>query len=201
MSSQSSRIAMLTVLAVFALAFTQTTAPAQERGPSILKIGTVITMQGFEKLGDNWVPFDQYMKCSGRLILPETQANMYYFLEYWGRDSGTMIMRLTSAGEMLSYSQGREYRMFMYGPVGTSWEATVEGHAMRGEIVGDGITLTLPTGEVYSNLVKMNLYCMDCAAEPVLLESHWLSREIGFEVLIYQENPPFWEWLVGITRK
>lgn len=204
MSSQLPRIKMLMGLAILALAFTQRTATAQERGASVFQIGTVVTMHGVELVGDQWIPFKQYMKCAGRVILPETQANMYYFFEYWGRDSGTMVMRMTPQGDMLAYSRGNETKMFVNAPVGTSWEMTDPegGQTIRGEIVADGITLELPTGAVYNDVVRMNLYCMSCAAEPVLLESHWLSREVGFEVLIKQEqDPPFWEWLVSVTRK
>ena len=43
-------------------------------------------MQGFEKLGDNWVPFDQYMKCSGRLI-----AKSFHIEILMPRQSRTMI--------------------------------------------------------------------------------------------------------------
>ncbi len=205
MSSQLLRIKMLLGLAILALAFAQGVATAQQRGPSLLQIGTVITMEGYQEIGGQWIPFEQYMKCSGRLILPETQANMYYFLEYWGRDGGTMVMRMAANGDMLYYSRGHEVKMFVNGPVGTFWEMTdpeFGGQTIRAKIVAKGITLELPTGAVYTDVVRMNLYCMTCGPEPVLLESHWLSPEVGFEVLIKQEqDPPFWEWLVSVTRK
>ena len=44
---------------------------------------------------------------------------------------------------------------------------------------------------------------MESPTDPVLQETHWLSPEVGFDVLIVQWPPdtPFIEWLDDITRK
>jgi hypothetical protein len=78
------------------------------------------------------------------------------------------------------------------------------GESLRLVIVGVGITRTLPTGAVYENLTQMNMYCISCGPEPMLMESRWYSREFPFGVLFRADNSPCWprwHWLVSVTRK
>jgi hypothetical protein len=194
-------IKILMGLTFFALVFNQGTAIAEDGVKSFWKVGTVLTYQGFELIDNVWMPYDQYVKCSGTVILPETQPNMYYLLEMYGRDSETMIMRPTPSGGRYYYYLGNEYEMLV-GPVGTTWEATVQGQIVKGEIVESGVTLELPTGDVYSDLTVMNMFCLSCGEDPILMETHWLSPELGFSVKIIQWPPdsPFIEWLVSTTR-
>lgn len=201
MSNKSSWIKTLMALAIFALIFTQGTATARDGVEYFWKVGTLLSYRGWELIDNVWIPYYQYVKCSGTVILPETKPNVYYLLEMFGRDSETMIMRPTPSGGRFYYYLGNEYEM-PAGPVGTTWEATVQGQSTRGEYVEDGVELTLPNGDVYSNLVVMNMYCLSCGEDPVLMETHWLSRELGFSVMIIQWPPdnPFIEWLVSITR-
>ena len=93
--------------------------------------------------------------------------------------------------------------MFLNGPVGTTWELEYEGYPIMGRIVADGISKRLPNGDVYNNLVKWELYGMESPENPVLMETHWLSPEVGFDVMIRQWPPDtaFVEWLVSIIRK
>ena len=128
---------------------------------------------------------------------------MFNLLEMSGRDDETMIMRITSKGDVLLYNRGKEGYFFINGPVGTSWEMEYEGHPLMGKIVKDGITLPFIDGPVYRNVVKWELYSMESPTDPVLQETHWLSPEVGFDVLIVQWPPdtPFIEWLDDITRK
>ncbi len=71
MRNQLPCIKMLMGLAIVALAFTLGTATAQERDQSMLKVGTVVTMEGIQLLDNKWVPYEQYMKCSGKVIVQE----------------------------------------------------------------------------------------------------------------------------------
>lgn len=203
MSNKLPWIKILMGLAIVALVFTQGTAIAEDGIKSFWKVGTLLTYKGWQGIDGDWSPYDQYVKCSGRVILPETQPNMYYLIEMFGRDDETMILRITSKGDGLLYNRGKEFSMFLNGPVGTSWEFEYEGHPGMGKIVEDGITLPFPNGPVYSNVVKWELYSMENPTDPVLQETHWMSPEVGFDVIIVQWSPdnPFIEWLVDITRK
>jgi hypothetical protein len=192
-----------------ASAFALPPAAAQENGSLMLKLGTTFTYEGVKvREGSCWEyePYQQYGRVAGRVILPDTQANMYNFIEYWGRDRGTQVLRYSPNGEAFGYFGGKEYVYAAIGSVGTSFEMTdpESGEALRLVIAQVGISVTLPTGVVYDNLTRMNMYCLSCGPEPALMESRWYSRENPFGVLFKAENPPCgarWHWLVSITTR
>jgi hypothetical protein len=184
-------------------------ATAQEEGSSALKTGTTFAYRGVmvpEGKCTEYVTYEQYAKVSGSVILPETAANVYNFIEYWGRDSGTQILRISPSGKASAYFNRIEYHYPLFDKVGASFEMTdpESGESLRLVIVGVGITRTLPTGAVYENLTQMNMYCISCGPEPMLMESRWYSREFPFGVLFRADNSPCWprwHWLVSVTRK
>jgi hypothetical protein len=205
-------VRFMTMAAAVAAAsiFAQVPATAQEDGSLVLKTGTTFSYEGVmvpEGGCREHVPYQQFAKVSGRVILPETKANGYSFIEYWGRDSGVQVLRISPNGNAFTYSKGKEYAFSMFAPVGTSFEMTEpeSGESLRLVIVGVGITVTLPTGVVYENMTQMNTYCINCGPDPVRMESRWYSREHPYGVLFRADNPApcwaRWHWLVSITTK
>jgi hypothetical protein len=97
--------------------------------------------------------------------------------------------------------------LFITGPVGTYAEVWREGHWIRLEITQVGVSPSwLPEGEAWDNLARMDLLCMDCGSEPVLMESYWVNNDLGFIVglLVWNTDPFCWQrsmWLVEITRQ
>ena len=210
MFGPSVRIMMVAAAVASASVFAQVPANAQEDGSLVLKAGTTFTYEGImvpEGGCQEHVPYQQFAKVSGRVILPGTKANVYSFIEYWGRDSGIQVLRFSPNGHAFMYYMGKEYAYSLFGPVGTSFEMTdpESGESLRLVIVGDDITVTLPTGVVYDNLTQMNMYCISCGPEPVRMESRWYSREHPYGVLFRADNPApcwaRWHWLVSITTK
>ena len=210
MFGPSVRIMMAAAAVATASVFAQVPANAQEDGSLVLKTGTTFSYEGLmvpEGGCTEHVPYQQFMKVSGRVILPETKANVYSYIEYWGRDSGTQVLRFSPSGRAFMYLMGKEYAYSVFGPVGTSFEMTEpeSGESLRLVIVGNDITAELPTGVVYDNLTRMDMYCTSCGPDPVRMESRWYSREYPMGVLFRADNPApcwaRWHWLVGITTK
>ena len=211
MSSRSSRLTTPIGTALIACAFAQGPVAAQTQGPPPLQTGTTLSFEGWESQSapcilDHY--YEQFMKFAGRVILPDTNAKVYDFIEYSGRDSGTQVIRFSPRGTFV-YSIGIEQEFFTRGPVGTYWEVTdpESRQVLRFQIVKDGITVTLPTGAVYENVTRMNVYCTTCGPEWVLQESHWLGSDLpGFPVLFMDwdagnECVNRWLWLVSVTPK
>ncbi|MBP1776118.1 MAG: hypothetical protein H6Q86_2128 [candidate division NC10 bacterium] len=211
MSKHSIRIAALigTVLVVCAFA----PEPATAQGMSTLApaIGTMWKYEGMmaTQEGQCWpkVPYEQYEKIAGHVILPETEAKVFYFIEYWGRDEGTMPLRLSPNGDAILYYHGVEQIAGIRGPVGTYFDFTdpESGETLRYQIVQDGITLTVPAG-TYSNVARMDVSCTSCGQNPVLVEIHWLSPEVAVPIQFAEWNAPNqcvprWHELVSVTRK
>jgi len=98
-------------------------AEAQKSGSTAMSIGTTAKYEGVMPLPSDCqseVSYEQFMKVAGQVILPETRANVYKFVEYWGRDSGTQVQRIAANGNVFLYlSRGVEQRVFVNGPVGT----------------------------------------------------------------------------------
>ena len=206
----SVRIRTIAAAVAVASVLAQVPANAQDDGSMVLKTGTTFTFRGamVPEGGCNeaYVPYDQFAKVSGRVILPETKANVYSFIEYWGRDDEIQVLRFSPNGNAFMYSKGKEYAFSMFGPVGTSFEMTEpgSGNSLRLVIVGNDLTVTLPTGVVYDNLTRMDMYCTSCGPEPVLMESRWYNRENPLGVWFRADNSPCrprWLWLVSITTK
>ena len=210
MCGRTVRIVVVAAAVASVSAFAQAPANAQEDPSLVIKIGTTYAYQGVmvpEGGCQEHVPYEQFAKVSGRVILPETAANVYNFVEYWGRDSGTQVLRIAPNGRGFFYSGGREYAYSLLGPVGTYFDMTdpESGSSLRLVIVGTDITVTLPTGVVYENLTQTNMYCTSCGPDPVRVESRWYSREYPMGVLFRADNPApcwaRWHWLVSITSK
>jgi hypothetical protein len=206
MFGPSVRVMTMAAAVAAASVLAQMPANAQQDGSLVLKTGTTSSYEGVmvpEGGCGEYVPYQQFMKVSGHVILPETTANVYSFIEYWGRDSGIQVLRFSPNGNAFMYSQGKEYAFSMFAPVDTSYEI---GESLRLVIVGNGITVTLPTGVVYDNLTQMDMYCINCGLDPVRMESRWYSREHPYGVLFRADNPgcllmPRWHWLVSVTTK
>ena len=197
-----------TLLAVFVCA--PEPAAAQGMSPLVPAIGTTMKYQGFDDRDTGcqaYVPYDQYVKIAGRVILPETKANVFYFLEAWGRDSETIVLRFTPNGDVVQYYLGAEGTTFVRGPVGTYSEVTdpSSGNTLRYEVVADGLTRTVPAG-TYNNVIRLELSCMTCGPSPVLLERHYVSPEVAFPIvtIIWDAQHQCWaRWhsLVSVSRK
>lgn len=105
------------------------------------------------------------------------------------------------------YHMGREYACSGLGPVAASFEMTEpeSGESLRLVIVANGVTVTLPSGAVYTGLTQMNMYCTSCGPGPVRMEPRWYSREDPCGVLLRADNlapcRPRWHWLVGIPNR
>jgi hypothetical protein len=189
-------------------------AEAQKGGSGAMSIGTTAKYEGVTPLPSdcqNEASYEQFMKVAGQVILPETRANVYKFIEYWGRDSGTQIQRTAANGDVFLYlSRGVEQRAFVNGPVGTYWDVTdpESGTTLRFVIAEAGITLTLPTGQVWYDVKKMRAYL---GPSWTWYATYWLSPDAGLPIQIWtwegveecsgQTWPPRRHWLVSITRK
>lgn len=208
MSTQSIRLAALmgTVLVVCALAPGQ--MAAQGNSALVPVIGTTIKYEGWQRQPcGEWSPYEQYGKLSGRVILPETKANVYYLAESWGRDSGMSVFRFAPNGDLIQYSLGLEGRTLIRGPVGTYSVITnpTDGRTYRYEIVADGITLTVPAG-TYSNVSRLEVSCTTCGSTPVLQEVFYLSPEVLVPIRFVEWNAEANCWtrvhvLVSVTGK
>lgn len=210
MSGRSAPIMMVAAAMTAATVFAQSPANPQEDGSLGLKTGTTFTYQGVmvpEGGCQEHVPYQQFIKVSGRVVLPETAANVYSFIEYWGRDSGTQVLRFSPTGRGFMYYMGTEYAYSLFGPVGTSFEMTEpeSGTAVRLVIAGNDVTVQLPTGVVYDGLTRMDMYCISCGPDPVRMESRWYSREYPIGVLFRADNPApcwaRWHWLTGMATR
>lgn len=213
MWSQSRGIRPLLGVALTLLVFGLAPVAAQQAPPA-MTIGTTVKYEGetpWPASDCAYVSYEQFQKVAGQVILPETQANVYKFVEYWGRDSGTYIWRTAPNGDVFLYlGLSVEQRMFVNGPVGTYWEVTdpESGITQTFLIAEDGITLTLPTGEVWYDVKKMNVYL---GPPWQWYASYWLSPDAGIPVQIWTWEgveecrgltwPPRRHWLVSITRK
>lgn len=211
MTRESLRITVVALAAVVVAAMAQGPAAAQETGAPVIRTGTTLRFEGVEArlpACQQYEPYEQYTKFAGRVILPETEANVYDFIESWGRDSGIGVIRITPSGDAFVYDRGVERKFLVNGPVGTWWEFTdpESGMTLRYVVVADDISLRLPTGVTYRNTKRVNIYCTDCGPQWALQESFWVSPELGFQVLLMTwdaENQcaQRWLWLVSVTRK
>jgi len=189
MSGLSIRMAALIGTVLVVCAFAPSPATAQEGKALLLQTGTTLKYAGEE--GCQQQSYEQYVKATGLVILPETKANVYHLVEMWGRDSETVIARLSPPnGDVFIYDLGVEYQFIARGPVGTYREFTEPetGNTLRYVIVGDGITRTLPTGEVFHKLLGANTYCTSCGSQWALMESWWLSPDLFSPVLLKTES-------------
>jgi hypothetical protein len=211
-TARSLRFIPLLGIVLFVFAFAPCQAFGQAPGSPVSQTGTVLAYEGWESQQapcalDHY--YEQFSRFSGRVILPETEAKVYDFIESWGRDSGTQVMRFSPNGDVYSYYMGVEQKFSTRAPAGTYWEFTDpdSGNVLRHQIVREGITLTLPTGVVYENVSRMNVYCTNCGPEWVLLESYWLSSELqGYPVLLMVWNAQSqcadrWLWFVSMRKK
>jgi hypothetical protein len=196
---------MGTVLVVCVFAPNPTTA--QGKSTLVPVIGTTVKYEGWARqgCGNQWVPYEQYAKLSGRVILPETKANVFYLLEGWGRDSGMNVVRFAPNGDLVQYSLGVEGRTLIRGPVGTYSEVTSpsDGKTCRYEIVADAITRTVPAG-TYSNVSRLDVFCTTCGPTPVLQEVFYLSPEVLVPIRYVEWNDEYKCWsrvheLVSVT--
>jgi len=210
MSRQSIRLIALMGTMLVVCAFAPEPTIAQGKSPLVPVIGTTVKYEGWERgpgCPAQWVPYEQYGKIAGRVILPETRSNVFYLFETWGRDSGFMVARFAPNGDLIQYGQGLEGRTLIRGPVGTYSEITDpnDGNTYRYEIVQDGITLTLPAG-TYSNVSRLDVFCTTCGPTWVLQERFYLSPEVLIPIRYLDWNAQFGCWsrvhsLVSITAK
>ena len=181
MSTRSIRLVTLIETVLVLCAFTTRPTAAQGNSPLVPVVGTTVKYEGWQRqeCGSPWLPYEQYGKFSGRVILPETKANAFYLFESWGRDSGMGVLRIAPNGDLIQYSLGVEGRTLIRGRVGTYSEITSpeDGKTYRYEIVADGITLTVPAG-TYSNVSRLDVHCTTCGPTPVLQEVFYLSEEV-----------------------
>jgi hypothetical protein len=183
---------------------------AQGKSPLVPVIGTTVKYEGWERgpgCPAQWVPYEQYGKIAGRVILPETRSNVFYLLETWGRDSGMMVVRFAPNGDLIQYGQGLEGRTLIRGPVGTYSEITDpnDGNTYRYEIAEDGIMLEVGA-RTYSNVSRLELYCTTCGPAWVRQQRFFLSPEVLVPIKIIWFNAQFGCWsrvseLVSVTTK
>jgi hypothetical protein len=182
---------------------------AQDGNSPVLKLGTVYSYRGVmvpEGKCTEHVPYEQFAKVSGQLILPDTKANVYSYMEYWGRDSGEQVLRISPRGDAFIYFRRTEYVMSSMDEVGSSFTMTdpESGATTKLVVAEDGITVVLPTGAVYDNMRRMDTYCLSCGPDPVLVELRWYNRQNPMGVLFKAPNPGCWarwHWLVDVSRK
>jgi len=211
MSRQSIRLMTLMGMALVVCAFAPEPTAAQGKSPLVPVIGTTVKYLVWEHQGcalSGWSgPYEQYGKFAGRVILPETQSNVFYLLESWGRDSGMMVVRFAPNGDLIQYGLGLEGRTLIRGPVGTYSEVTDpnDGNTYRYEIAEDGITRTV-RGREYSNVSRLELYCTTCGPAWVHQQTFFLSPEVLVPIKIISYNVQFGCWsstsdLVSVTTK
>lgn len=211
MWSQSRGIRPLLGVALTLLIFGLAPVAAQQSPPA-MSIGTTLRYEGVTPTPPDCtdVDYEQFSKVAGQVILPEAPAKVYKFMESWGRDSGAQILRTAPHGDVFLYlGLGVEQRVFVNGPVGTYWDVTdpESGITQRFVIAEDGITLTLPTGEVWYDVKKMDVYL---GPPWQWYASHWLSFDVGLPIQTWTWEGveecrgltwPRRHWLVSITRK
>lgn len=210
MNRESIRWIGLAGLALAAATFVAGRAAAQGHSPLVPVIGQTVTYRGLDDRGTGcqvYAPYDQHAKIAGRVILPDTAANVYYFVEAWGRDTETMVFRLTPGGDIVQYRLGVEGRTLIRGPVGTYSEVAdpFEGNTYRYEVAADGLTRTVPAG-TFSNVLRLDVFCMTCGPSPVLQERFYLSPDVLFPIVSITWDAQHscwsrWHSLVSVTGK